>query len=98
EKFRSHFESSGDRQRKHVQHWKSRLIEMLESRLLERVLPGKEGAKELDELASAVAKREKDPFTAVSEILARAGLRTGPRSRCHTGETLVSRGPSAKFL
>src|SRR5579871_6396737 len=75
EKFRSHFESSGDRQRKHVQHWKSRLIEMLESRLLERVLPGKEGEKELAELASAVAKREKDPFTAVSEILARAGLR-----------------------
>lgn len=74
EKFRAHFESSGDRQRKHVQHWTSRLVEMLESRLLERALPGKEGERELAELASAVANREKDPFTAVSEILARAGL------------------------
>src|SRR5579883_1975740 len=74
ERFRVHFESSGDRQRKHVQHWKNRLIEMLESRLLERALPGKEGERQLAELASAVANREKDPFTAVSEILTRAGL------------------------
>jgi LAO/AO transport system kinase len=76
DKFRSHFESSGDRQRKHVQHWKNRLIEMLESRLLERALPGKEGEQRLSALASAVANREKDPFTAVSEILSRAGLQT----------------------
>lgn len=76
DKFRTHFESSGDRQRKHIEHWKNRLIEMLGSRLLERALPGPEGEKRLASLASAVANREKDPFTAVSEILARAGLPT----------------------
>ncbi len=74
EKFQKHFESSGDRQRKHVEHWKNRLIELLESRLLERILPGKQGEQELQSLAEAVAKRQKDPFTAVSEILHRAGL------------------------
>src|SRR5271163_2625063 len=42
-KFRQHFESSGEREKKHVELWKNRLIEMLESRLLESVLGGKAG-------------------------------------------------------
>src|SRR6201998_2874282 len=42
-KFRKHFESSGQRQRKHIEHWKSRLIGLLESRLLERALGGTGG-------------------------------------------------------
>jgi LAO/AO transport system kinase len=74
EKFRKHFESSGERQRKHVEHWRNRLIEMLESRLLERVLGGEQGEKKLRELATAVAERKKDPFSAVSEILKESGL------------------------
>jgi LAO/AO transport system kinase len=74
EKFRKHFESSGERQRKHVEHWQNRLIEMLESRLLERVLGGKQGEAKLRELATAVAERKKDPFSAVSEILKESGL------------------------
>jgi LAO/AO transport system kinase len=74
EKFRKHFESSGERQKKHVEHWQNRLIEMLESRLLERVLGGKQGEAKLRALATAVAERKKDPFTAVSEILKGSGL------------------------
>jgi LAO/AO transport system kinase len=74
EKFRKHFESSGERQKKHVEHWQNRLIEMLESRLLERVLGGKQGEAKLRALAIAVAERKKDPFTAVSEILKESGL------------------------
>src|SRR5437660_4028980 len=50
-KFRGHFESSGDRQRKHVEHWKQRLIELLESRLLQRALGDKNAEARLDELA-----------------------------------------------
>jgi len=42
-KFQKHFESSGQRQRKHVEHWKNRLIGLLESRLLERALGGAGG-------------------------------------------------------
>ena len=39
--FRTHFESSGERRRKHVEHWKQRLIELLESRLLQK-RPGRQ--------------------------------------------------------
>src|SRR6202023_228793 len=35
-RFRKHFEASGERKRKHVEHWKQRLIELLEQRLLQR--------------------------------------------------------------
>ena len=73
-KFRQHFEASGDRQRKHVEHWKQRLIELLESRLLRRALDGATGEERLTELAREVANRKRDPFSAVNEILARSGL------------------------
>jgi len=73
-RFRKHFESSGERQKKHVEHWKNRLIELLESRLLERALGGAGGEARLTELATEVAERKKDPFTAVNEVLKRSGL------------------------
>ena len=73
-KFQKHFESSGQRQRKHVEHWKNRLIELLESRLLERALGGAGGEARLAELAAEVAARKKDPFSAVNEILKKSGL------------------------
>jgi LAO/AO transport system kinase len=68
-KFRAHFESSGQRQQKHIEHWQNRLIEMLESRLLEKVLPGKQGEARLRAAAEAVASRRLDPFSAVSQLL-----------------------------
>jgi len=71
-KFRAHFESSGERQKKHIEHWKNRLVEMLESRLLEKVLGGKDGEARLSALAIEVAERKKDPFSAVSELLNKA--------------------------
>lgn len=74
--FRKHFESKDERQRKHVEHWKQRLLELLESRLLQQVLGSTDGEKRLEELASQVADRKKDPFAAVNEILAASGLRT----------------------
>jgi GTPase len=74
DKFRKHFESSGQREKKHIDHWQNRLIEMLESRLLEKVLAGKEGEARLRDLAASVAARKKDPFSAVSELLKGAHL------------------------
>jgi LAO/AO transport system kinase len=73
-KFRKHFESSGERQRRHVEHWKKWLLELLESRLLERALGGARGEQHLAELAKAVAERKMDPFAAVNEILKMGGL------------------------
>lgn len=74
EKFQKHLESSGERKRKHVEHWKNRLVELLESRLIERALGGAGGEARLTELAEEVAGRKKDPFTAVNEILRQSGL------------------------
>jgi LAO/AO transport system kinase len=73
-KFREHFASRPERQKKHVEHWKKRLLELLESRLLERAVGGAAGEAQLEKLAYEVAERRKDPFTAVSEILASSGL------------------------
>jgi LAO/AO transport system kinase len=73
-KFRGHFESSGERRRKHVEHWKQRLIELVESRLLQRALGGAGGEARLTALATEVADRKKDPFAAVNEILVQSGL------------------------
>jgi LAO/AO transport system kinase len=73
-KFRQQFESSGEREKKHVELWKNRLIEMLESRLLESVLGGKAGEARLQELAAAVAARKLDPFSAVSDMLSKSGF------------------------
>jgi len=72
DKFRTHFELSGQREKKHREHWKNRLLGLLESRLLEQVLHGAEGERKLDQLAEEVSQRKKDPFTAVSELLAGA--------------------------
>ena len=73
-KFRAHFELSAERRRKKVEHWKERLLEMLEARLVERALGGHRGEALLRDLAAAVAERKKDPFSAVAEILSRSGL------------------------
>jgi LAO/AO transport system kinase len=78
-KFREDFASRPERQKKHVEHWKKRLLELLESRLLERAVGGAAGEAQLENLAYEVAERRKDPFTAVTEILARSGL--GSRSQ-----------------
>jgi LAO/AO transport system kinase len=72
-KFEKHFEASGERKRKRVEHWKNRLLELLDSRLMERALGGAGGEARLTELAGEVAERKKDPFTAVQEILRHSG-------------------------
>ena len=72
-KFEKHFEASGERAKKHVEHWKKRLLGLIESRLVERVLGGAEGEARLTQAAKEVAERKKDPFTAVKEILAQGG-------------------------
>ncbi len=75
EDFRSRAESGRTRQEKKVERWKRRLIELLEARLLDRVLGDARGERALDALAAEVAERKKDPYSAVGEVLARAGIR-----------------------
>jgi len=73
-KFRAHFESRGERVKKQTEHWKTRLVEMLEARLLQKVLGDEEGKTRLEQLSEAVAERKIDPYSAVEEIIKKGGL------------------------
>jgi LAO/AO transport system kinase len=72
--FRKHFEASGRREAKRRAHWKLRLLDLLQSRLVERAIGDAAGEARLEELAAAVAARKLDPFAAVDEVLRNAGL------------------------
>jgi LAO/AO transport system kinase len=74
ERHRAHIERSGQLQARKVANWKQRLIELLEARLLDRVLSRGAGEEGLAALATEIAARRMDPYAAVSELLKRAGL------------------------
>ncbi len=75
EEFRSQSEAAGRRKSKTVERWRARLLEMIESRLMERVVSQSLGEQGLEDLAVEVAEHKRDPYSAVSEVLARAGLK-----------------------
>ena len=73
EKFREQRERTGEQRAKILEYWKQRLLLLLETQLLARALGG-DGQRVLESLASEVAERKKNPYTAVRELIARAGL------------------------
>lgn len=75
EQYRRFFEAAGRRDAKKVARWKKRLLELIESRLMGRVVGEHLGEQGLESLAADVAARKKDPYAAVREVLARAGIR-----------------------
>jgi LAO/AO transport system kinase len=72
--FRQHFEKALERKSREMAHWKEWILQLLETRLMERVSKSYLSEKELDRIAAQVAERQIDPYGAVNEILARAGL------------------------
>jgi len=75
EEFRRHVERTGQSQARKAANWKKRLLDLLEARLVERVVVGGLGESGLDALAAEISQRRRDPYTVVGEILARAGLK-----------------------
>jgi LAO/AO transport system kinase len=75
QEFRQHVERSGQLQARKTANWKKRLLDLLQARLLERVVANGMGEKGLEALAADIAMRRRDPYTSVSEILTRAGLK-----------------------
>src|SRR5262249_13283952 len=73
-KFRAHFESSSERSKKQAEHWRNRLLELLEARILQRVLKAAGGEAALNHPAADVAERRIDPFAVVNQLLAKSGL------------------------
>ena len=74
EKFRSRGDLTAERRSRAVEHWKQRLHVLLGEQLLERVVAKSGGAGALETLARAVAERKANPYTAVREMAARAGI------------------------
>jgi LAO/AO transport system kinase len=74
ERFRKHFENAHERQEREIGHWKEWILQLLEARLMERVVGDQLGEKELNRLAEQVAARKMDPYAAVNDILAKSGL------------------------
>lgn len=63
-----HFRSEmGNERRKAVARW--RILELLRERLVSRTLDSKSASERLDSLADEVARRQRDPYSAVDELL-----------------------------
>ena len=76
EQFRRHFAGDRGHRAREIAHWKQRLLQLLGARLLEGIVREQGGEAALETLAAEVADRKKDPYAAVNEILARAGVRS----------------------
>lgn len=71
--FRRHVDSFGG-SGKRLDRWKKRLVELLQARLLDRVVGTDSGRSNLEELSERVAERKMDPYSAVSELLRKANI------------------------
>ncbi len=72
-KFRSRMVDSAKRDARQIGYWKEWLVRLLQARIATRI--GEHFSEaQFDQLAAAVAAREKDPYAAATEILSRAGL------------------------
>jgi LAO/AO transport system kinase len=74
EEFRALATSRPDAEARQIERWKKRLLELLQARLLERVLERYLDTAALESMAAEVAERRRDPYSAIQEVLKRAGL------------------------
>jgi LAO/AO transport system kinase len=74
EQFRLRTDLAADRRNRAVGHWQQRLRTLLGEHLLDRVVASSGGDAALESLASDVAERRVNPYTAVREMAERAGI------------------------
>ena len=72
--YRDHLDRTGQRQARKIANWKQRLLDLLEARLMNRIVTNGIGEQGLESLAAEIAARKKDPYAAVTDLLARAGI------------------------
>jgi LAO/AO transport system kinase len=70
--YRERTSHSAANQERKLEHWKSRLLSLAEESVVRRAVSGTDGTAALDRLAREVAARQKDPYAAARELLARA--------------------------
>jgi LAO/AO transport system kinase len=74
EQFRIREDLTASRRTRMVKHWKQRLKMLLGEHLTEAAVTRSGGESSLESLAAAVAERRLNPYTAVREMAAQAGL------------------------
>jgi LAO/AO transport system kinase len=74
EQFHMREDLAASRHARMVDHWKQRLKMLLSERLTESAVTRSGGESSLESLAAAVAERRLNPYTAVREMAAQAGL------------------------
>ena len=72
--FVRHLDEAGLREEKRVERWQQRLLDLIRQQALDRVLRSAHGAEQLAEAARQVARRQRDPYSVVSDLLRSAGL------------------------
>jgi len=73
--FRDHLDRTGQRQARKIANWRQRLLDLLEARVIDKIIARGLGERGLESLAAEIAARKKDPYAVVGELLARAGIR-----------------------
>lgn len=73
-RFREHSRERGKQRERQVALWKERLVNLLRERLVHRALENAANDGTLERLAAEVAERKRDPYSAVNDILQRAGM------------------------
>lgn len=74
ERFREMLQSSGIEVTKRTERWQMRLLDLIRQRALERVMQGGVSAEKLAKVAEQIARRERDPYSVVEELLRSVGL------------------------
>jgi LAO/AO transport system kinase len=73
--FQEHLQKTGLGVRRRVENWRRRLIEMLRSELMHRLAREYLSDEATRRLAAEIAAGQKDPYSAVEEMLAQIGIR-----------------------
>ena len=69
-----HLDRGGLREQKRIERWQERLLDLIRQQALERVLAGGVGRERLADYARLIARRERDPYSVVEELLRNAGV------------------------
>ncbi|MBI2956353.1 MAG: methylmalonyl Co-A mutase-associated GTPase MeaB [Acidobacteria bacterium] len=74
DEYMQHLEKAGLREQKRLERWQQRLLDLIRQQALERVMKAGVGLEELARYARQIARRERDPYSVVAELLRTAGL------------------------
>ncbi|MCI0402603.1 MAG: methylmalonyl Co-A mutase-associated GTPase MeaB [Acidobacteria bacterium] len=74
--FVRHLDAAGLREQKCVERWQQRLLDLIRQQALDRVLRSSHGPEQLADAARQVVRRQRDPYSAVADLLRSAGLNT----------------------